>query len=164
MLTKCFFQCAIVPFLSQEVFNYITAEAQAYSICLDSTINMSEALAEHKKGIAAFAGIGTDGLSILTIRDPSEMYKSSDHGDHRDSVSIYTRQGRKTVSADQYMDLVETFRPDIFHALCDGETNATSSNRRLTKSVERTKAFLHSCLERYRQSETMRNQSLFVGN
>lgn len=125
---------------------------------------MSEALLEYQKGIASFSGIGSDGISVLTIKNPSEVYKVSDHGDHRDRLSIYTRTGRKTISADQYMDLVDSHRPDIFHALCDGETNANSSNRRIIKSAERTKSFFKDCLERYRKSESMRSQSLFVGN
>lgn len=125
---------------------------------------MNEALSEYKKGIASFSGIGTDGISFLTIKNPSEVYKASDHGDHKDSVSIYTRTGRKTVSADQYMDLIDSHRPDIFHTLCDGDTNADSSNRRMIKSAERTKSFFKNCLERYRKSETMKSQSLFVGN
>lgn len=142
----------------------MTTETQAYSICLDSTINMNEALAEYKKGIASFAGIGSDGISFLTFKNPSEVFKAADHGDHKDSVSIYTRMGRKTVSADQFMDLVDSHKPDIFHALCDGDTNADSTNRRIIKSCERTKSFFKNCLERYRKSETMKSQSLFVGN
>lgn len=142
----------------------MTTDPQAYSICLDSTINMSEALSEYQKGIASFAGLGADSISFLTIKNPSEVYKVSDVGDHKDSVSVYTRTGRKTISSDQYMNLVESHRPDIFHALCDGDTNANSSNRRMIKSTERSKSFFKNCLERYRNCETLKGQSLFVGN
>ncbi|KAG4076554.1 hypothetical protein HA402_002717 [Bradysia odoriphaga] len=155
-------KCAIIPFLSKEVFSYVTTETQAYSICLDSTIQMNDALSEYRKGIASFSGIGSDGITVLTIRNPSEAYKAADVGDQKDSLSIFTRTGRKTISADQYMDLVASHRPDIFHALCDGDTNAQSSNRRTIKSAERTKKFFQHCLERYRTSETLKGQSLFV--
>lgn len=155
-------KCAIIPFLSQEVFSYVTTETQAYSICLDSTFQMGEALSEYRKGIASFAGIPSDGITFLTLRNPSEVYRPSDVGDPRDIQSIYTRTGRKTVTAEQYMDLVVSHRPDIFHALCDGDTNAESSNRRTVKSAERTKKFFQHCLERYRTSETLKGQSLFV--
>lgn len=164
MIVEILFQCAINPYLSQEVFNHVTTETQAYSISLDSTIHMSEALGEYKKGIASFSGIGSDGISFLTIKDPSEVNKVADRGDTRDILSIYTRRGRTTITADQYMDLVDSFRPDILHPMCDGDTNASSSNKRMTKSAERSMSFFQSCLERYRKSETMKDQSLFVGN
>lgn len=125
---------------------------------------MSQALSLHQKGITSFSGMGSDCISFLTIKNPSEVYKVSDHGDPKDKLSIYTRTGKRTISADQYMDLVNSHRPDIFHALCDGDTNADSTNRRMIKSAERTKAFLNVCLERYRNSTEMKSQSLFVGN
>ncbi|KAJ6636688.1 Queuine tRNA-ribosyltransferase accessory subunit 2 [Pseudolycoriella hygida] len=155
-------KCAIVPYLSKEVFNYVTTDAQGYSICLDTTINMVDALSAYRKGIASFSGIGSDGISFLTIKNPTVVNKTADHGDTKDTMSIYARSGRKIISANQYMDLVSSHHPDVFHSLCDGETNATSSKRRIMKSMDRSKAFLEICLQRYRQSESLKSGSLFV--
>lgn len=124
---------------------------------------MGEALSEYQKGIGSFSGIGTDAITSLTIRNPSEVNSASYSGDQKDSLSIDTRMGRRTISAHQYMDLVVSHRPDIFHALCDGDTNSESTNKRTAKSAERTKKFFHHCLERYRTSDTLKGQSLFVG-
>lgn len=124
---------------------------------------MNEALSQYKKGITAYSGLGSDCISFLTIKNPSEVYKVSDHGDPKDKLSIYTRTGKRTISVDQYMDLVNSHRPDIFHAFCDGDTNADSTNRRMIKSAERTKVFFKGCLERYQNSTELKSQSLFVG-
>lgn len=152
---------AIIPYLSKEVFNYITTEPQAYSICVDSTIHMSDALSQQQKGISSFSGLGSNCITFLAVKNPSEVCKPGYH--EKDLVSIFTRTGRKTISANQYMDLVHSHQPDIFLALCDGDTNESSSNKRTIKSAERTKEFFDHCLERYRNSGELKNHSMFVG-
>lgn len=141
----------------------MTKDAQAYSISLDTTISMSDALKEYQKGIASFSGLGSDAITFLTIKNPSDVNRVSDRGDTKDIISVYSRTGRNTITSGRYMDLVDSHRPDIFHPLCDGETNADSTNKRVIKSAEKTKSFFIHCLERYRQSDSLKTQSLFVG-
>ena len=38
-------------------------------------------------------------------------------------------------------------RPDVFVSLCDGDTPADCSNKRLSKSVSKTVDFLDKCLD-----------------
>jgi queuine/archaeosine tRNA-ribosyltransferase len=51
------------------------------------------------------------------------------------------------------MDMIEAFQPDMYQSLCDGETNPTSSKKRVQKSISRSISFLEKCLERHEKSE-----------
>jgi hypothetical protein len=51
------------------------------------------------------------------------------------------------------MDVIEAFQPDMYQALCDGDTNLTSSKKRIQKSVGKSVIFLEKCLERHKKSE-----------
>jgi len=61
------------------------------------------------------------------------------------------------------MDIVEAYRPDFYHVLCDGDTNSTSSKKRILKCIERTETFFNDCFERHKTSKCLQN-SLLIGN
>jgi queuine/archaeosine tRNA-ribosyltransferase len=51
------------------------------------------------------------------------------------------------------MDIIEAFQPDMYQVLCDGDTNTTSSKRRVQKSVDRSITFFERCIKRHEKSE-----------
>jgi queuine tRNA-ribosyltransferase subunit QTRTD1 len=97
----------------------------------------------------------------LTIQDPAYYTQSGFHKQR--SISIWSRNGRVSVSADKYMNTVEIFKPDLYVTLCDGDTNKYSSHKRINKAVEKSKAFFERCLKRHMESNVLKNKG-FLGS
>lgn len=140
----------------------MTNDPLAVEISVDSTFHMLKAVTAAGDGIQSFAGLGTmtECLTCLTVKNTGELCITGPH--EQDVLPIFTRFGRRSLSANQYMDYVDQYCPDIFHALCDGDTNADSSKKRALKSADRTEAFFEKCLERFKGSERLKN-SIFIG-
>lgn len=51
------------------------------------------------------------------------------------------------------MDMMERFQPDIYEAMSDSDCDATSSNKRIRKSADRSLTFLTHCLKRHEKSK-----------
>lgn len=49
--------------------------------------------------------------------------------------------------------MIETLKPDIYLALCDGDTDSQSSKKRITKSVTRTSKLFRECFRLHEESE-----------
>ena len=58
------------------------------------------------------------------------------------------------------MDIVETFKPDFYIALCDGDTNIDSSKKRISKAVRRSNTLFEQCLTRHSASETLKSTAI----
>lgn len=155
-----------MPFLSREVFNYIPkdpTEPLAYSVSLDSCYHMLKAVAASGDGLATFASLGEAGqecLTCFTVKNPAEVCISGHH--EQEVLPVWTRYGKKMITSKEYMNFVDAFVPDMFHVLCDGDTNVGSSNKRTLKSASRTEKFFDECLELYSQSERLKN-SMLIG-
>lgn len=91
----------------------------------------------------------------MTLQDPGSLTQSGHH--FKDSVPIWTRSGKVLINADTYMNAVESFNPDVYYLLSDGDTNVTSPAKRVTKAVDRTLLFYTQCLERHKKSEILKN-------
>lgn len=94
----------------------------------------------------------------MTIHDPAEPM-SRGHQKH-DSIAVWSKHGRHSINPDQYMEIVEAFKPDMYVALCDGDTDEASSDKRISKTVERSRAQFLKCYEKHKSSETMKNRGL----
>lgn len=53
------------------------------------------------------------------------------------------------------MDIQEAFRPDIYQALCDSDTDKNSSKKRIRKAVESTLNYLDRCLDIHVRSDVI---------
>ena len=84
------------------------------------------------------------------------LYGVADH--MLDSFVFFVRQ----FDADHYMDMIESFHPDWFQALCDSDTDHSSSKKRIKKSVDRTISYLDKCIERVDSSEVRYKYSLSI--
>lgn len=57
------------------------------------------------------------------------------------------------VNIDLHTSIMEAYKPVIYQALCDSDTDNNSSNKRIKKSVDRTLDFLDSCLQKKEESD-----------
>lgn len=51
--------------------------------------------------------------------------------------------------------MIEAFQPDMYQALCDSDTDITSSKKRIHKSIDRSVTFFEKCLKRHEKSEVI---------
>lgn len=51
------------------------------------------------------------------------------------------------------MDIMETFKPDIYEVMCDADVDFCSSTKRIRKSADHSIAFLEYCLDRHNNSK-----------
>lgn len=151
-------QAASVPHIGREVFDMFLTEKQGVSISIETTSLMHEAIKVFQKGITAFAGLEHT-MSLVTLKDTGV---SSTAYYNRDSVSIATRSGKEIITPQKYMDLIEMFKPDMFHTLCDGDTSESCGNKRIYNAVNRTESFFHQCVEWYKASTSL-SDSMLIG-
>lgn len=64
------------------------------------------------------------------------------------------------MTVDKYMDIIETFKPDMYVALCDGDTNIDSSRKRISKSVESSMTFFEQCFIKHSSSEALKSSEI----
>lgn len=147
-----------VPHLSKEVLHYLTGgEPQLMQYSLNGTAHMEEAVRACGEGISGFVA-QKESLSLLVLRDPAEPCQPGYH--EKDVVPVFGRSGRKNLTTESYMNLVEAFRPDVYVPLFDGDTDGASSKKRDLKSLERTETFVEQCLEVHRKSEKLKGASV----
>ncbi|KAK0074596.1 hypothetical protein PV325_008106 [Microctonus aethiopoides] len=146
-----------VPHLTKDVFHMLTTDPHILSLSLPSCIRMTESIQQAKVSFAEFVSM-KEYPNFMTIHDPAEPM-SRGHQKH-DSISVWSKHGRHSINPDQYMEIVEAFKPDMYVALCDGDTDETSSDKRISKTVERSRAQFLKCYEKHKSSEIMKNRGL----
>lgn len=58
------------------------------------------------------------------------------------------------------MDIVEAYQPDLYVALCDGDTNIKSGAKRASKAVLRSKTLLEQCLNIHQHSKVLKSKGI----
>ncbi|XP_071445947.1 queuine tRNA-ribosyltransferase accessory subunit 2 [Hetaerina americana] len=148
-----------VPHLTLDVLESVTKEPLAIQLPLSTTMSCYKSMKEYKNGISNFIGM-KNSLMYCTVQDPAI---STPLGyNMMDKVSIWSRSGKEHVDAERYMDVMEAFRPDMYQCLGDGETNVSSTNKRIQKSIKRSLEMFHKCLERHRQSEVLKKSGFLA--
>nr|CAI5828679.1 unnamed protein product [Callosobruchus analis] len=142
-----------IPHITHEVFKLVSNEPQILQIPLVSMQNFKDTMTYYNGTISEFIG-SKNSLTCLTLHDPSNLTKQGHH--MKDKIPIWTKRGKVLYDADMYMDVVESFKPNMYYLLSDGDTNKTSSQKRISKAVEQTVIFNRQCLERHRNSEVLK--------
>lgn len=140
------------------MFDLISTEKQGIQVSIETTSGLEEALNLFQKGVAAFAGLEHT-FSFVTLKDTGLTTQSHYS---RDSVAILTRAGKIPITPDKYMNIIGSFKPDVFHTLCDGDTSLISGNKRNYNAVNRTHTFFKECAELYKASTTLAD-SMLIG-
>lgn len=139
------------------MFKLVTAERQLLSVSLPTTIKMADVIEELKTNFSSFVSM-KEHVNFLSIQDPSEATPKGFK--KNDTVPIWSRTGKHLLTADQYMNIVEAFKPDLYVALCDSDTDIHSSAKRTTNAVSRSKALLRQCLQRHTASEALKSKAI----
>lgn len=136
----------------------ITNEKQGIQVSIETTSSLDSVVSMFQKGISAFAGLDHT-FSFVTLKDTGAKMQSHYS---QTSVAITTRAGEVPITPKKYMSLVEAFKPDLFHTLCDGDTNEFSGNKRTFNSVNRTNNFFADCAKMYTSSTALAD-SMLIG-
>lgn len=97
-------------------------------------------------------------INFLSIHDPTCLTTSGFQ--QLNSISVWSRTGRIVLTAQKYMELVQVCKPDLYVALCDGDTNINSSAKRVAKAITRSKTLLEQCLDIHLSSDTLRSRGI----
>ncbi|XP_037939356.1 queuine tRNA-ribosyltransferase accessory subunit 2 [Teleopsis dalmanni] len=146
-----------IPYLSREVFDYVSKDVHVLQMSLANTDSMAESLKLFKDSVSAYVGYKHYPV-LLMIRDPCEITPSGFND--KDMVPLYTRRGKEALTATRYMELVQSFAPDLFTGLSDADTNFSSGKKRVQKSVDRTEQFMEDCYKKH--SDALNLQSCTV--
>ncbi|XP_033340774.2 queuine tRNA-ribosyltransferase accessory subunit 2 [Megalopta genalis] len=149
----------LVPHLTNDTFAMVTTEPQFLSVSLPSTILMYESMKETNMSFANFVGMQKH-INFLSITDPAYLTRSGFQ--KLDTIPIWSRGGRQMMSANRYMDIVETFKPDCYTAICDGDTNVNSTRKRASKAVRRSNTMFEQCLSRHNESKILKSTALLA--
>lgn len=94
-------------------------------------------------------------ITCMTLHDPSNLCIQGFHA--KGKVPIWTKEGKILYDPASFMEMVESCKPDMYCVLSDGDTNHSSSTKRVAKSVENTAFFYKKCFERHKTSDTLKN-------
>lgn len=146
-----------VPHLTKDVFKMITSEPQMLSVSLSSTYLMLESMKHNNVNFANFVGM-KEYINFVTIHDPA--YTTPSGFREANSIPLWTRSGKFTLTPNIYMDVIETFKPDMYVALCDGDTNIDSSKKRVSNSVQNSMKFFDQCFTKHSSSEALKSSEI----
>jgi len=143
-----------LPHITHEVFKIICKTPQIIQIPIVSTYHYQEIMEEFNGNISEFVGL-KDCLTCVTVQDPSDLTQPGHH--YKDHIPLWTRSGKIMLNAEQYMNAIEAFQPDMYYFLSDGDTNAKSATKRVNKAVDNTIGFVKHCLDRHKKSSVLAN-------
>nr|CAG4650264.1 EOG090X08JG [Sida crystallina] len=99
-------------------------------------------------------------LTIATVQDSGVPIPQGYHD--KNSISMWTRGGRKLVDPSTYMSCMEVLKPDVFQLLADGDTEVKSSNKRIKKAVDATLSFAEMCTYMKENSQVLKDTPTFA--
>ncbi|CAB3240407.1 unnamed protein product [Arctia plantaginis] len=152
-----FTQGGSVTHVTSEVLSKIFTTPKLLWVPLSNSYQLETGLKAQGQGIAKFAGL-TGHVTSITPHSASEVTPVG-HFEHG-KVPLWTKNGKKMITADSYMDLMEVFQPDIILAIADSRTSLGEGYKRILKSVDRTCGFLEKCVDRYKGSKQLQTSSL----
>jgi len=148
-----------VPHLTYDVLHKMVLNRQhSLPLCLPLTTlaNSRTAIKAYGKGIASFIGF-EDQVIYLSIQDPAEAIPQG-YND-KAGISLWPKTGRWQLDVQHFMEMVESFQPDMAQVLCDSDTNKDSTPKRIRKSLDRSLHYLDLCLVHHAKSENVRERT-----
>ncbi|KAM8710044.1 hypothetical protein ACLKA7_016784 [Drosophila subpalustris] len=152
-----------IPYLTADAFELVTNEQQQQQQLLQLTLStmdqMADSLVQWNRSLSEYVGLPGHN-TVLLLRDPCETTPAG--GNDRDVVPLFTRRGKESLTASQYLEMVAKFAPDAYQGLCDADTNPESTKKRVQKSVDRTKRFMTECYEQHGKLARLANSTLLA--
>ncbi|XP_045618323.2 queuine tRNA-ribosyltransferase accessory subunit 2 isoform X3 [Procambarus clarkii] len=147
------------PHLTQDVLHLLVDKDAPLCVPAQHFCDHAKVLQSYKKGVAHFSAL--QGHSVcVTVQDAGKATPSG-YNDKK-GVSLWTYGGRRIITTDEYMELVEAMQPDWYEALSDADTDMKSSKKRISKSSTKTLVFLNQCIARHKASQKLKESALFV--
>ncbi|XP_050407071.1 queuine tRNA-ribosyltransferase accessory subunit 2 [Patella vulgata] len=146
------------PHLSRDVLNRLKNLPLVAHMPLNILADHHEAVRKFQHGIGKFAAM-KDWIVYCSLHDPSTLVKSG-YND-KIGVSVWGKGGKLKLDTELFMKIQESFQPDIYQALSDGDTDINSTRKRCIKVVDRTLSFLDSIVDIHSKSERLKKTAIF---
>ncbi|KAM3967586.1 queuine tRNA-ribosyltransferase accessory subunit 2 [Aphomia sociella] len=150
-------QSGSVVHLTNDVLAKVFSTTKLLWVPLSKSYQLETGLKAQGEGVAKFAGVSNH-LTCMTLHAASEVTPAGHF--ESDLVPLWTKNGKKMISANRYMDLMEVFKPDIILAIADGHTSLEEGSKRISKSLDRTRNMMDVCVTRYKASKILQDSSL----
>lgn len=135
-----------------EISGFDLSKDTAVALPVSNCEQMEKPIKLMGKGIAEFHAL-KECLTFVTLKNSSEFSPTGFH--EKGSVSILRKAGRITITAERYMNMMETFQPDFFTSIADGDTYKDCSKKRVIRACERSEELLDECIRRRNQNSFM---------
>nr|SVE73639.1 EOG090X08JG [Daphnia atkinsoni] len=150
---------AAVPHLSHDLLQMVSTGNHILQMPLVTLVDHTKNVKAFGKGIADFSG-SKEYLNYVPIQDSGTATPEGYH--EKNSISLWTRGGRKVVDPQTYMTCIEALKPDMFQAILDGDTTSSSSVKRVKRSVDDTVKFAGICADLKEKSEILKDTPMLV--
>ncbi|KAK8383905.1 hypothetical protein O3P69_015978 [Scylla paramamosain] len=147
------------PHLTQDVLHLVVSREAPLCVPAQHFIEHMKVLQSFKKGVAHFAALQSHSVSLV-VQDPATVTPRG-YND-KQGVSTWTYSGRRILTAQSYMQLVEAVQPDWYEALSDADTPPTASKKRLSKSLNSSKQYVDSCFHHHTESKALQGCGLLL--
>lgn len=94
-------------------------------------------------------------MTCIVVQDPGDLTQPGHH--YKDFIPLWTRAGKVLLNSETYMNVVSSYKPDMFCLLSDSDTNISSSKKRVTKAVDNTIEFFNQCMDKYKNNSNLQN-------
>ncbi|XP_034481113.1 queuine tRNA-ribosyltransferase accessory subunit 2 isoform X2 [Drosophila innubila] len=149
-----------IPYLTADAFELVSNEEKhLLQLTLSTMDQMADSLVQWNRCLSEYVGFPGHS-TVLLLRDPCDLTPAG--GNDRDVVPLFTRRGKESLTATQYLEMVAKFAPDVYQGLCDADTSAESTKKRVQKSVDRTERFMNECYEQHGKLERLANSTLLA--
>ncbi|KAH9507394.1 Queuine tRNA-ribosyltransferase accessory subunit 2 [Bulinus truncatus] len=145
------------PHLSIDMLRHVLNVPKVAVMSLGALADHHETVAEFGKGLKEFTAMSNP-VIFTTLHDASAAISPGKNDNC--GVAVWGKGGKIKLDTSLFMKIQESFSPDWFQAMSDGDTDLDCGNKRLAKSVNRTLDFLDEIVEAKRKSEVLRNSSL----
>ncbi|RVE42557.1 hypothetical protein evm_012790 [Chilo suppressalis] len=146
-----------VVHLTVDVLAKVFSNPQLLWVPLSNSARLEAGVRAQGEGVAKFSGLQNH-ITCATLQNVSEITPSGHF--ETNLVPMWTKNGKKMISADKYMDIMEIYKPDILLAIADDHITLKEGNKRVSKAVERSCSLLDTCVNRYLNSKQLKDCSL----
>lgn len=149
-----------IPHLVWELTQHLLDDDLPLLVALPDSIGMREQVTKSGLSLSDYAMMEKKRPVFVTTQDATKAYKGGQN-DIR-GVAVYSIGGRHQLNCEEYIDIMNNFRPDAFQSLSDSDTPQETSKKRLSHSVTRTLDYLDKCLELKKDHASLKSAGIFA--
>ncbi|XP_046845709.1 queuine tRNA-ribosyltransferase accessory subunit 2-like isoform X2 [Xenia sp. Carnegie-2017] len=113
-----------------------------------------EVLKSFQEGIAKFLALQKQYFVYLSVQDPAQEIKHTYNEEK--NISVWNSGGRRKIDIEEYLQILQSFKPDLAQCLCD-TVPSNQTNKRNMKSVDRTLKFLDAMQDCMKNNDILKN-------